>query len=503
MQPVRIGGLRLQQRKTAGLCSGEVFELATTAAMKRQFALVALALGFVGTAQAESQTNVEDAPQNPLATPWSRPQPTYRFIDPGLAPSISDNPIAAVGSNVIYLNNCKAAGSCTITPGNENSAMNRSSIPEQVSTVQPFAYSDAVWNQVVQCVRDTYAPFNVQIVTERPTTPGYHMAIVAGRPQDVQMQNGVGGVSPFSCGFINGGISYSFANIYGGDVDETCWTVAQETAHSWGLDHKFDNKDPMTYLQSGPTRKTFQNMAGSCGEFQARSCQCGGSTMNSYQAILSTFGPSGPPTPPTVAITAPTNGAIVDAGFPVRADIMDGQGVSRAELFVDNTKVATITAAPWVFNAPATLSQGNHVVKVVGYDIGGAAGEATITVSIGHPCDSDHACSDSTNACVDGRCVPGSGVDGGLGTACTDNTECRSGQCASDGAGNSFCVESCNPESDGCPGDFGCIQAGTGGVCWPGAGDGGGCSSSDPSGGVMFLGVGLGALLITRRRRRR
>ena len=59
-----------------------------------------MALGFVGIAQAESQTNVEDAPQNPLATPWSRPQPTYRFIDPGLAPSISDNPIAAVGSNV-------------------------------------------------------------------------------------------------------------------------------------------------------------------------------------------------------------------------------------------------------------------------------------------------------------------------------------------------------------------------------------------------------------------
>ncbi len=470
--------------------------------MKRQFALVALTLGTVSIANADSQTNVADAPENPLATPWTRPQPTYRFIDPGLVPGFDALPEAAVSSNVIYLNNCKPNG-CQVSPGNENSAMNRSSIPNQPSTVQAFAYSDAVWDQVVQCVRETYAPFNVQIVTERPTTAGYHMAIAAGRPQDVQMQSGVGGVSPFTCGFINGGISFSFANIYGPDVDEICWTIAQETAHSWGLDHKFDNKDPMTYLQSGPSRKQFQNMAGPCGEFQARGCSCGGSQMNSYQAILSTFGPSGPPTPPTVTITAPANGATVDAGFPVRADIMDMQGVSRAELYVDNQKIATIMAAPWVFNAPATLSQGNHLVKVVGYDIGGAAGEATVTATIGHPCDDDHACSDATNACVDGRCVPGTGVDGGLGTMCTDNAQCASGQCASDAEGNKYCVEACNPEGDGCPGDFGCIQAGTGGVCWPGAGGGGGCSSTDANSGVIFLGFGLGALLITRRRSRR
>jgi hypothetical protein len=470
--------------------------------MKRCLALLALTLGTVGIANAETQTNVEDAPENPLATPWSRPQPTYRFIDPGLTTSIGDgNAVAAVASNVIYLNNCKPNG-CMVSPGNENSAQNRSSIPDAPSTVQAFAYSDAVWNQIVSCVRESYAPFNVQIVTDRPTTPGYHMAIVAGRPQDVGMQNGVGGVSPFTCGYITGGISYSFANVYGGDVDETCWTVAQETAHSWGLDHKFDNKDPMTYLQSGPSRKSFQNMAGSCGEFQARSCQCGGTQMNSFQDIMDTFGPSGPPTPPTVKITSPANGESVMAGFAVRADIMDDLGASRAELYIDGAKVGTASAAPWVFNAPTALSQGNHTVKVIGYDVAGTPGEASITVAIGHPCSDDSPCSNSAEACVDGRCVPGSGVDGGLGATCMNNAECKSGQCASDGGGNSYCVETCDPNKDGCPGDFGCITAGTGGVCWPGAGDGGGCSThGDPRGGVIFLGFGIGALMITRRKR--
>ena len=54
--------------------------------MKRSFALVALTVSGMtaGIAHADSQTNIEDAPQNPLATPWSRPQPTYRFVDPGL-----------------------------------------------------------------------------------------------------------------------------------------------------------------------------------------------------------------------------------------------------------------------------------------------------------------------------------------------------------------------------------------------------------------------------------
>lgn len=468
--------------------------------MKRSFAVMAaLTAGTVSLAHAEVQENVADAPSNPLATPWSRPQPTYRFIDPGLTGLIGDGVSAAV-SNVIYLNNCKPNG-CQISPGGDNSATNRSSIPEQASTVQPYAYSDASWQQVVDCVKQTYAPFDVQIVTERPAAGGYHMAIVAGRPTDVQMQNGVGGVSPFSCGYIPNAISFSFANVYGGSVDDVCWTVAQETAHSWGLDHKFDNKDPMTYLQSGPSRKIFQNTAGACGEFNARQCQCGGSTMNSFQDIMATFG-SSTPTPPTVAISAPRDGDKVDAGFPIRADITDDVAVSRAELRIDGNLVSTLMAAPWVWNAPTTLGDGNHIIKVTGYDIGNTPSEMSITITRGQPCGDADDCGGG-ETCVEGRCVASSDVDGGLGTTCANNAECKSGQCGSDGAGNSYCVEVCTPEANGCPSGFGCIVAGSGGVCWPGAGDGGGCNAGSNGAGVSFLGLGLGALIVTRRRRRR
>ncbi len=471
--------------------------------MKRTLTVVsALTLGMVSLANAEVQSNVADAPQNPLATPFERPQGTYRFIDPGL-PTTSGDGVAAAGvSNVIYLNNCKPNG-CQVTPGNDNSTTNRSSIPDQASTVAAWTYSDAVWTQVVDCVRQTYAPFGVKIVSDRPPTGDYHMAIVAGVPQNVQMQQGVGGVSPFSCGYIPNAISFSFAGVYGPNVDDICWTVAQETAHSWGLDHKFDNRDPMTYLRSGPSRKTFQNMAGACGENSARNCQCGGSTMNSFEEILQTFG-SSTPTPPTVTITAPKNGDNVPLGFPIRADIMDDIAASKAELRIDGNLISTLTAAPWVWNAPASVGQGTHTIKITGYDIGNTPAEASITITIGAACKKPGDCSSDTDTCVDGRCVAGEGVTGGLGSVCTKNEECKSGQCGSDGAGNAFCVENCNPEADGCPSGFGCIATGgVGGVCWPGAGGGGGgCNASGSSGGAMFLGLGLAALIVTRRRRR-
>ncbi len=469
--------------------------------MNRTLAVMAaLTMGMVGLATAENQPNIDDAPQNPLALPGARPQATYRFIDPGL-PTLAGDGVSAAVSNVIYLNNCKPNG-CQVTPGNDDATQNRSSIPDQASTVSAWSYSDAVWTQVVNCVKATYAPFGVNIVTTRPTSGSYHMAIVAGSPQNVQMQQGVGGVSPFSCGYIPNAISYSFAAVYGPNVDEICWTVAQETAHSWGLDHKFDNRDPMTYLQSGPTRKVFQNSAGACGEYNARACQCGGSTMNSFAEILATFGGS-TPTPPTVTITSPKNNENVPMGFPIRADIMDDIGASKAELRIDGQLVSTLTQAPWVWNAPASVGQGMHTIKVTGFDVGNSPAEASIQIVIGAKCTKPGDCASETDTCVDGRCVAGEGVTGGLGSTCTKNEECKSGQCGNDGT-NGYCVEMCDPALDACPSGFGCLASGNTGVCWPGAGGGGGgCNTSSDSGGVAFLALGLGALLITRRRTRR
>jgi hypothetical protein len=193
------------------------------------------------------------------------------------------------------------------------------------------------------------------------------------------------GVSPFSCGYISNSISFTFANLDPSNVADLCWTIAQETAHSWGLDHKYDNRDPMTYLSGGPTIKKFINEAGSCGEYSARSCSCNYSStpgkMNSYSLIMQTFGSNTPDTvPPTVQITYPTDNAQVTAGFPVQSTVNDDRNVDKVEFKLDGMSVGMKTDPPFNFQAPSNLGQGKHVVEVTGYDHAGNATKATVNV---------------------------------------------------------------------------------------------------------------------------
>src|SRR5687767_3616701 len=140
--------------------------------MKRTVAFSAvLTLGMVSAAFAAPKTAIKWTDESRMGGEWIGPDST-----------------AAV-SNVIYLNNCKPNG-CQLKPGYDNATTNTSSIPDTTSTISAFTGSDATWQAVVACVKQTYADFDVQVVTERPTTGGYHMAIVAGTPGQVQMQSG-------------------------------------------------------------------------------------------------------------------------------------------------------------------------------------------------------------------------------------------------------------------------------------------------------------------------
>ncbi len=434
------------------------------------------------------------------------PRGSYKWTDASLEGGVYVAPNPAAVSHVIYLNNCKPNG-CQMKPGGNNSTTNTSSIPQSTSNVAAFTGSDATWNAVVNCVKQTYADFDVQIVTERPASGNYHMAIVAGRPQDVQQGSGVLGVSPFSCGYINNAVSYTFANLIPNDVAEICWTVSQETAHSWGLDHKYDNRDPMTYLETGPATKRFINEAGSCGEYNARTCSCsyqgtGNAKMNSYAVIMQTFGSNTPDvTPPTVTITSPAENAQVVAGFPVKTTINDDRTIASVVFKLDGTVVKTATSEPYNFVAPTTLGQGKHKVEVTALDQAGNSTTSTVNVQFGTVCTEDSECTAAGEVCLDGHCIAGPSSEGGIGTPCTGNTDCVSGQCGDDGS-NQYCVESCDPAAAACPSGFACLASGGTGVCWPSDGEGGGCSTNGSTGAPLLLAFGIGAMLITRKRRR-
>lgn len=451
-----------------------------------------------------------------------------------------DRVLPAANTNKIFLNRC--LGNCIVSPGTTDSRIDRSSIVSAQRSLSPFNYGDTTWNSIVSCVKDVFTPFGVEITTTDPGTANHFEIMIAGTPQQFygdSLHNGVGGVSPFNCSvpYIPNSLVFVF-NIWGNNPDQICSVAAQEIAHSFGLDHVTESSDPLTYFNYSSRRhfKDAQVQCGSdCFDFdnngttpnttqptggytctgttlnmgaQNHPCSCAGldpaimlNTQNSVAVIKNLFG-AGTPVPPTLTITTPREGDNVAPGFAVAAEATDDNGIGMVELRVDGMMAGTATQFPYVFNAPTTLGDGAHTVEVTAYDKYGASTVKAVQVYIGAPCKKPADCSKSTDTCVGGRCVPGPGVQGGLGTACTDNTMCASGQCASDSTGAMYCVEICDPTADQCPGGFTCLEVGTGGVCWP-SDDGSGCCETGNAGaGWTGMGLFVAALLWCHRRPR-
>lgn len=419
---------------------------------------------------------------------------------------------AEVDYNIIYLNGCFDGG-CVIQGGFEDSRSNHSSIVNGTFELPPYPYGN--FDDVVACVRNTYARFNVQIVTEDPGNVPHWEHIISGRSEDIGIspppgtQGVIGGVSPRTCEILDNAITYTFAEVYGGDVAQTCWTVAQETAHAWGLDHELLCSDPMTYLTACGSSKSFQDVDATCGEYEdvpadqggPRPCMCTGGKQNSVQRILTIFG-SAEASPPEVVITEPANGDVVAPGFPVRTTINDLNGVAFAELVIDGQVAGNIATPPFVFNAPGDIGEGTHTVQVRAEDTQGTAGESpVITVTIGQvqSCSGNSDCGDG-QVCHDGACIAGPDLAGGLGAACEESSQCATGQCGSDGT-HSYCTATCDPGASSCPGGFDCRAGGGSGVCWPASGgDSGGCSTGGGTGPALAIAFALAMVALRRRR---
>jgi hypothetical protein len=429
---------------------------------------------------------------------------------------------AKANSNVIYLNRCAGAG-CEIVQGTTNSTSDpvRSSLGHGV--LSPFSRSDDVWNRVVACMKDVYAPFNVEITETDPGAQPHFEIIIGGTPQQIGLSSGVGGVSPFSCApYIPNSVVFVF-DVWGDNAEEICATAAQELAHSFSLDHAIEPSDPMTYFPY-VGRRHYKNAQVQCGsdcdsngrsplgivctgpQKQEHECACGNGaqTQNSYQLISALFG-DGNDSPPLVKIMSPKVGQAVGPGFLVSAEITDDVAVASAELRVDDVLITSTTEGPYDLAGPFELAEGTHTIVVTGYDTSGAPGRARIQVVVGPGCKSTADCPNDTDSCIGGRCVAGPEALGGLGQSCGAATDCSSWQCANDN-GAKYCVESCEPGQ--CPSGFGCRDDGLGGgVCWPGHDEGfagfAGCAagSDRPPLGSIALGLGFAFAIVRRRRR--
>lgn len=420
-----------------------------------------------------------------------RPRGSYEWVDPEL---VDDAEPTSHTSNIIYLNRCE--GGCTITRGSESSVNNTSSIVYGSASIAPFAHGDSDWDEVVRCVRGIYEPYDVVITDEDPGLTPHFEAIVAGTPQDIGRTTGIGGVSPFRCSIINNAITFSFANIYRSPRD-ICETVAQETAHAFGLEHEYLCEDPMTYLD-GCGEKWFRDVDAQCGEFEPRSCRCGGATQNSHQRLLGHFGPADP-VPPEVDILRPPANSNLQPGFGIQVEAIDDVEVSSVELYIDGELIASTDLAPYAFNAPDDL-EGIVTIEARAIDNSETVGTKQIEVNIGSSCAESGSCPGG-RVCYAGFCVVDASAAGGFGSSCEVSEDCLVGVCAADGDTN-VCTASCTPDGGECPSGFGCVTAGEAQLCWPGASENtGGCSASGGgrgTGGLALIGLAL-ALHLRRR----
>jgi hypothetical protein len=182
----------------------------------------------------------------------------------------------------------------SLTAGVDDSTENHSSVLAEKHrasvTIPGFAGKDATWRAFVDCVRAEYAPFDVDVVEQRPNEPGYILVAVGGTPSLLGLPATTMGVAPFDGNPVEDPIVFVFSRAAHENVSIMCDAAAMETAHTYGLDHEYLCNDPMTYLPPcGP--RAFQNVDAHCGERSRRNCASGQPTQNSFQRLLAVLGP--------------------------------------------------------------------------------------------------------------------------------------------------------------------------------------------------------------------
>jgi MYXO-CTERM domain-containing protein len=331
---------------------------------------------------------------------------------------------AIAQSRIIYLNHTGVV----LRPGNNDSTTNTSSIPSQQVAIPAWNTDAQTWADTVSCFKDLWSRFDVQVVDADPGNVPHIEAIFGGTPDLVGLPSNVGGVSPFTtdCSIIENSIVFTFTGaIPNISARQACEIMAQEVAHSYGLDHELLASDPMTYLSYNGNR-AFQDQAVSCGEYSSRACGINGSTcranQNSVQLLLARVGTAGDLVAPTLSWTSPSDGETVMPGFAVDATGTDNVAVTGATLTIDGTVAGSeMGAGPFSFSTSPMLAAGTHTLKLEITDGRNVQSQTrTVTVSAQAGSDTGGGTDPGTGGGTDpnggGANDPNSGITGGCST---------------------------------------------------------------------------------------
>jgi hypothetical protein len=290
--------------------------------------------------------------------------------------------------------------------------------------VGPFVGTDNRRLAIVQAVRKDLADFGVRAVTTRPPADTNYTMVLYG---DLGEQT-FAGIAPYiDCGNLWANDTCFAGAFQGSNIGSTI--ILQEAAHTWGLEHvnsPFDNLHPFV-AQATPRFQDQCNKivadtdlvetSGVCNQVHQQFCEVG--HQNSYQELLSLFGPPSPDTqPPTLEITSPQDASIHVLPTTLRLQGEIGDDLSPQVYQMTVTNLGATVFSGEVLSLDLSLKDpppGDYDLTVTVVDGAGNAGKDSVRFTL-LPEGSEDPDTDSAAADTDTDTTDSDNGDGGCRT---------------------------------------------------------------------------------------
>jgi hypothetical protein len=312
--------------------------------------------------------------------------------------------VAAAAQRVLYVNT--GAQTLVNSAGNDPSQNSFSVTGYTPGNVDGWVgATPAQIEEMVYWIKEATLPFDIVVVTQRPTTPGYDM-IVFGTAANHAAS--FGGACSTAIGLADcndadqGDISFIFWECLNPDdrfdPKRVAFTALTAAGFSWGLENVTVSGQIMgTYSATG--LRFGEACVPVSGTPRCAHNMCAAGQQNSSADITGLIGARVDDGPPVVSIVQPVTGSDVSGNFVVEAAVDDAFGGLTVELEIVEVSQSLAKALPpyrWELNG---VPAGQYTLRVNATDADGNLASAESVV-----------------------CVGGATCDGGGSTSTTDPT---------------------------------------------------------------------------------